>query len=288
MSGILGKLSAASPWLDKQADLLKKAVTPILGEKAPSALKDLLYGTWLGHPLHPLLTDVTLGAFTTSMAMDLIGEEHAADLSLKLGVISSGTTAITGAAQWYDATNSEEPRRLGVLHASLNSVALGFYIWSWVLREQDKRTAGLVTAWTGHTIATASGYIGGHLSYVLGIGVDRNITEKSLTKWTDTGVHESDLIAGQLERLEVKGRAVMLLKEGPYIHAASPVCPHLSGPLEKGELNGTCVTCPWHGSEFDLTNGKAIHGPATTPLPIFETQVVDGMIQVRSRAEDRG
>ncbi|HLU35694.1 MAG TPA: Rieske 2Fe-2S domain-containing protein [Thermomicrobiales bacterium] len=288
MPGLLGKLSAASSWLDKPAETIKTAVTPILGEKAPRALKDILYGNWLGHPLHPLLTDVTLGAFTTSMAMDVIGEERASDLSLKLGVISSGATALTGAAQWYDATYHDEPRRLGALHATLNTTALGFYIWSWVLRDQDKRAAGIATAWVGHSIATASGYIGGHLSYVLGMGVDRNIAVNPVEKWKDTGVQESELVPGELRRVDVKGTPVMLLKDGPYIRAASPVCPHLSGPLDKGKLDGTCVECPWHGSVFDLTNGRAVHGPATTALTLFDTQVLNGTIQVRTREEDKG
>lgn len=286
MSGILGKLSASSPWLDKPAEILHKATTPILGENAPSALKDLLYGTWLGHPLHPLLTDASIGGWTTSMVMDLIGEERAADLALKFGTLTAGATAITGAAQWYDATNDSEPRRLGVLHASLNSTALVFYIASWILRDQDKRTAGIATAWIGHSLSTSSAYIGGHLSFNLGIGVDRTINLKSLSKWTDTGIREDEITPGEMRRIEVKGAPVMLVKDGSTLYAASPVCTHLSGPLNKGELDGTCVTCPWHGSEFDLRNGKAIHGPATAPLPLFETQVVDGMIQVRSRKED--
>lgn len=287
MSGILGKLSGASPWLDKPAEILHKAVTPILGENAPKALKDLLYGTWLGHPLHPFLTDVSIGGWTTSMAMDLIGEQRASDLALKMGTLSAGATAITGAAQWYDATNDDEPRRLGVLHAQLNSAALAFYIASWILRDQDRRTAGLATAWVGHTLVTASGYIGGHLTYNLGIGVDRNITTPTLDDWVDTGLAEGDLIAGTLHRIEVEGTPVMVLKDGPYIRAASPVCTHLAGPLDEGELNGTCVKCPWHGSEFDLTNGNALHGPATAALTMFDTQVLDGQIQVRTRPDSQ-
>lgn len=286
MSGILGKLSATSPWLDTAADVLHKAITPILGENAPRAMKDLLYGTWLGHPLHPLLTDVSIGAWTTSMAMDAIGEERAADLALKLGTLSAGATALTGAAQWYDATNDEEPRRLGALHASLNVTALGFYIWSWMLRDNDQRAAGIATAWIGHSLSTTSGYIGGHLSFNLGIGVDRTVTLKSLKKWTDTGLSEDELTPGELRRIQVRQTPVMLLRQDASLLAASPVCTHLQGPLDEGTLDGACVTCPWHGSEFDLTNGRAIHGPATAALPIFETRVVDGRIQVRSRPED--
>ena len=118
MSGLLGKLSASSPWLDPVADTLKQLTSPLLGENGPRAVKDLLYGTWMGHPLHPFLTDVTLGALTTSFALDVLGEEDGADMALKLGVLTSGATALSGAAQWYDATNNEEPRRLGALHAA--------------------------------------------------------------------------------------------------------------------------------------------------------------------------
>jgi nitrite reductase/ring-hydroxylating ferredoxin subunit/uncharacterized membrane protein len=286
MSGILGKLSAASPWLDTTAETLRKAVSPIFGENGPQGLKDLLYGTWVGHPLHPFMTDVTLGSLTTSMVLDALGEEDGADLALKFGVLTSGVTALSGAAQWYDANNVEEPRRLGALHASLNSAALGLYIVSWMLRENDRRAAGIATAWTGHALSHASGYIGGHLTYILGIGVDRTVTLKKLTKWSDTGLTENDLIPGELRRIEVKKTPVMLLRQDDSLLAASPVCPHLQGPLDKGKLEGNCVECPWHHSVFDLTNGNAIHGPATAPLPIFETRVVEGRIEVRSRAED--
>jgi len=286
MPGILGKLSAASPWLDATAETLRKAVSPILGENGPQPLKDALYGVWVGHPLHPFMTDVTLGSLTTSMVLDALGAEEGADLALKFGVLTSGVTALSGAAQWYDATNSEEPRRLGALHATLNSTALGLYIASWVFRENDRRAAGIATAWTGHALSHASGYIGGHLTYILGIGVDRTVTLKKLTKWSDTGLTEADLTPGELRRIDVKKTPVMLLKQDSSLYAASPVCPHLQGPLEKGELEGTCVECPWHKSVFDLSNGKAIHGPATAPLPIYETRIVEGRIEVRTRPEE--
>lgn len=286
MSGVLGKFAASSPWLDKPADLLQKALSPLFGENGPQAVKDLLYGTWVGHPLHPFLTDVTLGALTTSFALDVLGEEDGADKALKLGVLTSGATALSGAAQWYDATNDDEPRRLGTVHAELNTIALGLYIASWMLRDRDHRAAGLATAWMGHALSHASGYIGGHLAYVLGIGVDRSITVGRLDAWTDTGVDASALGHGEAKRVEVDGVPVMLLKDHTAIYAASPVCTHLEGPLDEGPVDGSCVTCPWHGSVFDMTNGKVVHGPATSPLPVFETRVVSGRIEVRSRPED--
>jgi nitrite reductase/ring-hydroxylating ferredoxin subunit/uncharacterized membrane protein len=288
MSGLLGKLSASSPWLDPIADKLKQVTSPLLGENGPQAVKDLLYGTWVGHPLHPFMTDITLGSLTTSMALDVLGEERGADMALKLGVLSSGVTALSGAAQWYDATNNEEPRRLGALHAELNSIALGFYIASWVLRERDNRTAGIATAWIGHGLAHASAYIGGHLTYNLGIGVDRTINIDTIEEWSDTGIQESALTHGEVKRVEVGDVPVMILKDHTAIYAASPVCTHLTGPLDEGPVDGSCVECPWHGSVFDLTNGNVVHGPATAALPIYETRVVTGQIQVRTRPDSKG
>lgn len=288
MSGLLGKLSASSPWLDPLADTLKKAVSPLLGEQGPRAVKDLLYGTWMGHPLHPFLTDVTLGALTTSFALDVLGEEDGADMALKLGVLTSGATALSGAAQWYDATNNEEPRRLGALHAEMNTLALGLYVASWMLRDRDNRTAGIATAWMGHALSHASGYIGGHLAYVLGIGVDRTVNIDAVEEWSDTGVQASDLSHGEARRIEVGEVPVMLLKDHTAIYAASPVCTHLAGPLDEGKVDGSYVECPLHASVFDVTSGKVVHGPATSSLPVYETRVVSGQIQVRTRPEDRG
>ncbi len=286
MSGVLGKFAASSAWLDQPAGLLKKAFSPLLGENGPQAVKDLLYGTWLGHPLHPFLTDVTLGALTTSFALDVLGEDDGADMALKLGVLTSGATALSGAAQWYDATNDDEPRRLGTVHAELNTIALGLYVASWMLRDRDHRAAGIATAWMGHALSHASGYIGGHLAYVLGIGVDRSITVGHLDDWTNTGIEASALGHGEAKRVELDDVPVMLLKDHTAIYAASPVCTHLEGPLDEGPVDGSCVTCPWHGSVFDMTNGKVVHGPATAPIPVFETRVVSGRIEVRSRPED--
>lgn len=281
MSGILSKISASSPWLDKSASSLHGLVKPLLGEDGPAGVKDFLYGTWLGHPLHPMMTDVSLSGWTMSMAFDLLGEEKASDIALRIGTLSAVGTAVTGAAQWFDLQEMEEPRRLGALHAALNSTALGFYIASVVLRQQDKRTAGLATAWTGHTISLTSAWIGGHLSYVLGIGVSRNAFTEPATEWVDA-IEQSALADGQLTRAEVDGEAILFLKHGDHIHATSAICTHVGGPLDEGELQGSCVKCPWHGSEFDLETGHVKHGPATDAIDVYETRISDGKVQIRA------
>lgn len=280
MPDLFSRISAANPWLDDAANKLASLVEPIVGHDVPYEIRDLLYGTWLTHPLHPPMTDISIGAWTTSMALDLFGEEDGADLALKIGTLSSLGTAVTGAAQWFDLQNDEEPRRLGTLHALLNTTALGFYVSSIALRQNGHRATGIATAWTGHAIVTASGYIGGHLSFGLGIGVDREAFAEPPTDWTDT-VADADLPENELTRVDLDDTAIMLLKQDGMVHATSAVCTHVGAPLNEGDLEGSCVTCPWHFSVFDVRDGRVVHGPATANLAAYDTRIENGTIQVR-------
>lgn len=282
MPDFFSRLSASNPWLDGAADALATLFKPIVGHDAPYGMRDLLYGTWLRHPLHPPMTDISIGAWTTSMALDIFGEEDAADLALTLGTLSSLGTAITGAAQWYDMQNDEEPRRLGALHALLNTTALGFYLTSIAFRGKDRRGAGILTAWTGHALLTASGYIGGHLSFGLGVGVNHEAFAYPPTDWTDA-IADADLPEGKLRRVELDDASIMLLKQDGQVLATSAVCTHVGGPLDEGEHEGTRVTCPWHYSVFDIRDGRVIHGPATASLVAYDTRIQNGTVQIRVR-----
>lgn len=281
MQHALSRISETMPWLDKQAAVLKEVSDPVFGPNGPAAVKDALYGTWLGHPLHPAVTDVPIGSWSASALLDALGHERAADVTLKVGVLSAVGAAVTGVAQWYDLQKAEEPRRLGALHASLNTVALGLYATSWVLRDRGQRDTGIVTAMAGLGVASASAWIGGHLSYKLGIGVSRIAFQQAPGEWTDARAFDQ-VSDGQLTRVEVNGAPVVLLREGSRVHAASATCTHVGGPLDQGEVDGTCVTCPWHGSQFDLRDGRVVHGPATSVLDAYETRIEGAMVQVRA------
>lgn len=284
MSHLLTRLSESMPWLDASAAGLKKMSEPIVGPNAPAKLKDMLYGTWLGHPLHPPVTDIPIGAWTATAILDLAGQERAADATLKIGVAGAVGAAVTGVAQWYDVQNMDEPRRLGTMHASLNTAALMLYLTSWALRSNDRRGAGVATAMAGYGIAGLSGWVGGHIAFRLGIGVSRVAFQDPPEEWTAVAP-VTDVPEGQLVGLEVEGVPVMVLREGDSIYAASSTCPHVGGPLHEGERDGTCVTCPWHGSQFDLRDGRVIHGPATSPLDTLEGRVMDGQVQLRGVAK---
>ncbi len=274
------RLSAAMPWLDGVGEGIRKIWEPLLGQDAPRAPRDLLYGTWLGHPLHPAIVTMPIGFWTSALVLDLVGEERAADLSVKLGVVTAVGAAATGAAQWQDVAGEEKARRLGALHAVLNTGATGLYGASWLLRARGARGAGIACSTAGFAIANVSAWIGGDLSYDLGIGVNHTAFEEPPTEWTDVAA-ETDLTENKPLRVDAGDAPVMLVRQGEEIFAIAAVCTHVGGPLDEGKIEGENVICPWHGSVFCLRDGKVLHGPATAPQRAYEVRRQDGRVAVR-------
>jgi len=275
------KLSKGMPWLDDVAEAMRQTFEPVLGQEAPRQPRDFLYGTWLGHPLHPAVITVPVGAWSATMVFDLIGEERAADLTLGLGIVGAVGAAVTGAAQWQDAGNQELPRRLGALHALLNTAAMGLMAGSWMARRRGDRTSGIALSTLGLGINLASAWIGGDLAYDLGIGVDHNAFQQPPDDWTDVA-GLAELPQGKPTRVEADGTPVMLLRQGEEILAIGATCPHLGGPLDEGKIEEETVTCPWQGSVFRLRDGGLVHGPSTFPVPSYEVRVEDGRVAIRA------
>lgn len=279
---ISDRLVATMPWLDSVAAVWLKIGEPIAGQSAPRPLKDALVGTWLGHPLHAAVVDLPIGFWASSFVLDVAGQEEAADLTLALGLATATGAAVTGIAQWQDATNDDAPRRLGSLHASLNGIATLFYGASLLQRKRGHRASGIGLAAAGFAVANVSAWLGGDLAYDRGLGVDHTAFDQAPADWVSV-LDESSLEDGVPKRVRAKGYPVMLLKRGKKIDAIAATCPHLSGPLEKGEVDGDTVTCPWHGSVFCISDGALVHGPATAPVTTFDVRVEEGKIAVRAR-----
>jgi len=267
-------------WLDGVARPLSKFV----GEVIPhGVVKDALSGTWIGHPLHPMLTDVAIGSWTSAFFLDLMGRpgsQEAADSLVGIGVLSAVPTAAAGLADWSDMMGAE--RRVGLVHAGANVVATGLYGLSWLARRGGNRSRGVALGLAGATVATVGGYLGGHLSYRQGVNVDRNAWEEGPADWVDT-IDENELVEGAPVPVSADGVQVLLVRRGTTVHAIGDVCSHAGGPLHEGEVDGGCVTCPWHASTFRLSDGAVLHGPATAAQPVFDTQVAGGTVQVRRR-----
>ncbi len=285
--GVGYKVSKGLPWLDDVAATMEQAFEPLLGQDAPRGPRDFLYGTWLGHSLHAAVITVPVGSWSATMVFDLMGEERAADLSLGLGLVGAAGAAVTGAAQWQDATSEEAPRRLGALHALLNVAATGLMASSWLMRQQGRRKSGVTLSTLGLGVNLASAWLGGELAYELGIGVNHAAFEKPPSKWTDVAALD-ELREGTPHRVEADSTPVLLLRQGNRLRAIGATCPHLGGPLDEGPIEGDTVTCPWHGSVFCLDDGALIHGPAMMPVAAYEVRVEGGRIAVRANAEQAG
>ena len=250
-------------------------------------VKDLLSGTPFGHAFHPLMTDVPIGTWMSSVLLDHIaGEdgEAAADQLIAAGLAATLPTVVSGWNDWADTEVGDEgARRVGILHAALNGTAATLFAASYAARRRGRRGQGKALSLAGISLVGAGGWLGGHLSYAQGVGVDNTVFEPATADWTPA-LAEAELQEGRPRCAEVDGNPVMLVRQHARIHALSNRCTHRSGPLHEGELGDGTITCPWHGTRFRLADGGVERGPAAYPQPRYEVRVTAGTVEVR-RAE---
>jgi nitrite reductase/ring-hydroxylating ferredoxin subunit/uncharacterized membrane protein len=273
----------------EQLDEPAKKIAQVVRDVVPKGpIKDALSGTWLGHALHPLLTDLPIGTWTSAVLLDWLGGKggrDAADRLISLGILASGPAAITGMTEWADTEpKSNAVRRIGVLHAASNVTALLLFGASLSVRRRGSRGAGKLFALAGAGALGAGGYLGGHLSYAEGVGVDETVFEELPTRWTPV-LRESDLPEGEARYAEVDGTAIVIARWQGEVHALSNRCVHRGGSLDEGELHDGCVTCPLHGSTFRLADGSIVRGPAAYPQPRWQVRVSSGVIEVNAPRE---
>ena len=270
-------------------DAIAKPMGAIAKKLIPSgAMKDLLSGTWLGHQLHPLLTDIPIGSFTSATILDLVGGRRAqqtANLLAAVGVDSTVPTAAAGLADWSDTYGPG--RRVGVVHAVANLVGVGFYVASMRSRRRGSRVSAAALGLVGMGAMTAGGYLGGHLTFVRGIGVNRTLMEDPAQQWTAAAT-DDDLAERKPLRVDVEGVAILLYRSDGSRYALSNTCTHAGGPLNEGDFSESaggkpCVKCPWHQSVFRLADGSVVHGPAAVPQPAYNVRKSGDKIEVVPR-----
>lgn len=147
--------------LDRGSDWLARVSAPL----ASPGIRDVLLGKSSGHALHPVLTDLPLGFWTSAGALDLLGGREArpaVQRLIGLGILSAIPTALAGLAEWRQAGTEE--RRVGVAHAALNTAAVVLYAASWTQRRSGRHRLGSVFSIAGSVLTSGSGYLGGHLS----------------------------------------------------------------------------------------------------------------------------
>ncbi|MDE3229157.1 MAG: Rieske 2Fe-2S domain-containing protein [Chloroflexota bacterium] len=283
---------AAPGFIDRLSDSLQNIIKAIIGSnrKPPRRFKSLLHGTWLGHPLHPALTDVPIGAWMMAVIFDLIwlfapgAPEWAvrgAQVAGGVGILGALAAAVTGLADWSDSYGPE--RTTGLYHAALNTLALILFIVSGALRlgtATGVSDIGVALDILGLISVLIAAYLGGHMAFALGTGVNHSGWGESGESY-EAALPVAEMPANGLKRVVVAGAPVVMLRMGDRYYAIGATCSHAGGPLDEGELQGDVVQCPWHGSRFNMRTGKPVTGPASIAQPRYDVRVRDGMIELR-------
>jgi len=277
-------------WIDAAGDPVQKVVKETLRQAMP--VKDFLHGTWLGHPLHPVLTDIPVGAWTLAMMLDafeaMSGREElgaGADFAIGVGLLGAVASAVTGIADWSET--DFRAKKVGVVHALFNVAATTLYTASWIMRGRKKtRRSGVGLSTLAYMLASGGAYLGGHLVFAEQIGVDHTATSDATQPEKFTTVMKvADLADDKPTRVVAEGIAICLVKRGDKIFGITDTCPHLGGPLSEGKLVGDAIECPWHQSQLALEDGSIVSGPTTYPARCFDVRVRAGEIQVRAASK---
>ncbi len=283
-------------WLDSVADVFGALVGGFYKLPGTGVIKKLLHGTWpLGHPLHPAITDITIGAYTAALALDvlyLFSRDatlfRAADFVLIVAYASSVVSIVSGLTDWKD-TDAEE-RRTGMLHGLIMIVATVLFVSSILIRLNgglDQRTLAIALSSVGWIVMLVGAFFGGELPYGYGTQVNRQAWSEHRTKWTNLDIAATSLEDRKPVVGTAKGTEILVVKIDDKIYAIANKCTHAGGPLNEGKFVGKdrCeIECPWHGSVFCAKDGSVERGPATFPEPAYEVRVGDsGAIEVRAR-----
>jgi nitrite reductase/ring-hydroxylating ferredoxin subunit/uncharacterized membrane protein len=265
--------------LDAVAGPLQTAVRKVVPQG--SKLKDALSGTWLGHPLHPPLTDVVVGSWTSALLLDLLGGDGADGAAGRLvatGIVAAVPTALSGVSDWAELRGGG--RRLGTIHALGNTSALVLQALSLRARRSGNRGRGIALSACAFGVASFSAWLGGHLSFSQGVGVNQTAFDGAPEDWTP--VLDAALLAdGKPAGAQVGTTPLLVVRAGAEVHAFSDRCSHRGCALHEGYFDGVTVTCPCHGSAFRL-DGTVAKGPATSPQPVFGARIRDGRVEVRA------
>jgi nitrite reductase/ring-hydroxylating ferredoxin subunit/uncharacterized membrane protein len=269
-------LEAQAVWADPLGKLFVTIFTALY--KPIPALKDFLHGVWLGHPLHPAITDVPIGAFVVAVVLDLLGARAVAAVPIGVGIVFMLVAALAGYADYIDLEG--KTRRFGTVHSSLMLVALVAYLVSFVMRLGGHLGGtAVLLGLIGFVIVIGSAYIGGELVYNLGTQVDRHAWRGGGTNWTALDITE--VPEGKPTKAKAGGQTLVVVRVANQLHALHDVCAHQGCSLSDGKLAGDAIECPCHGSRYRVRDGLVVRGPAVYDQPHYEVREAEGKLEAR-------
>jgi nitrite reductase/ring-hydroxylating ferredoxin subunit/uncharacterized membrane protein len=273
-------------WLRTLSDWLTAVLGPVRERHQDNLVLELMHGgRWVGHPLHPALSDLPIGLWAGVMVLDAADRDpaprrgiDAAGLLSAAGILAAGATALTGLNDW--TVSNDQDRRVGLFHGLLNTVALGLQCASLGTRMAGHRGTARALGAASLTVTAAAGYLGGHLVFTKGVMVSRVAWATGPRRWA-RAVQEADLPDDSPAAVVVEGRQIMLYRHRGSLYAIDNICSHAGGLLSRGPVADLTVTCPLHGSRFALADGCVSRGPASQPQPVLPTRIRNGWIEVR-------
>jgi nitrite reductase/ring-hydroxylating ferredoxin subunit/uncharacterized membrane protein len=278
------------PWLQRLNEQASAAVDPVYDRFRANPVVELMHGgRWIGHSLHPALSDLPIGFWSATLLLDMAGQDRPAEGSRldpsstlsAAGIAAAAATAATGVADW--SVSDDADRRVGLFHGLLNGAGTVLQGVSLAARLSGHRRTGRALGAASLTVTVAAAYIGGHLVQGRAVMVNRVATHTGPQRWVKA-VADDDLADGAVAGVEVEGRQVLLFRRDGEVHAIDDVCSHAGALLHRGEVEGCTVACPLHYSVFDLRDGRIVRGPAHHPQPVLPARVRNGWIEVRGSA----
>jgi nitrite reductase/ring-hydroxylating ferredoxin subunit/uncharacterized membrane protein len=287
--------------VDRFSEGLQNVIKAIIGSnrKPPRRFKTLLNGSFLGHPLHPVLTDIPITAWVIAAIFDLIwlfNSEAAnwaargAQAAVLIGFLGALGAVTTGLTDWSDTFGHE--RRVGFLHGLLNSTATLLYLISLLLRynvfsgsidfslSAAESVPAVIVGFVGLACILYAAYLGGDLVFANATGVNHTALEPVVEEFERVAPLDH-VPQNAIYKVVAAGVPIILIRMGTNVYALGATCTHDAGPLDEGELQGDAVQCPWHGSRFNVKTGRVLTGPATVAEPRYDTRVRDGYVEVK-------
>jgi nitrite reductase/ring-hydroxylating ferredoxin subunit/uncharacterized membrane protein len=274
-------------WLHALNESVSAQVQPLYNRFRDNPALEVMHGgRWAGHALHPALSDLPIGLWSGTLVLDVLGKDiptngsrlDAAGTLSAAGLVAAVATAATGVTDW--TVSDGEDRRVGLFHGLLNGAATVLQGASLAARLAGRRRPAKVLSATSMAVTAAAGFVGGHLVQGRAVMVNRVAGSSGPTRWV-RALPETEMRDDVPTGVEVDGRKVLLHRSNGELHALDDVCTHAGALLSRGEVTDCAVTCPLHGSRFDLRNGQIVRGPAHTPQPVLPTRVRNGWIEVR-------
>jgi nitrite reductase/ring-hydroxylating ferredoxin subunit/uncharacterized membrane protein len=290
--------------IEKLSETVHRRVVKFLDRPV---LMDVLSGRSVGHPLHPLAVQVPMACWSAVSILDL-AQSRSWIPKKRSGALDASTLllVLTGSIEWIHTRAAE--RRVGAVHAFVNVFATGLYGASLVCRNQRKgASTAAALSFAGLGMISIGGWLGGHLAYVRGVGVNATAFLNGPREWKAT-VSAKSLVEGEIGHAVVDGVHLVLVttpqesnrkeigerasergrdNEQVRLSAFESRCTHRGAPLHEGKVVDGCVQCPWHGSEFELMTGRVRKGPASISQTPYATRISEsGIVEVRT--EDPG